>query len=162
MNEQEQRELRNLFDIGLILKAIFSAFEIAGGIAVLFVSRMFVLHITELVTAGELNRDPDNLIGHTLVRLASDFAVHAHYILAAYLLLRGAIKLVLIILILRGVQRAYPLFIIALALFDWFETYRAVLTGNYFLGAVALYDTALILLTAYEYKRRHARAGYSS
>lgn len=151
---RDERKIRSLFDIGLVLKAIFSAFEILGGIAVLFVSRTFVLHVADLVTQGEYNRDSDDFAATTIRNAAHSFAVHTHYILAAYLLVRGVIKLFLIVSILRGVTVAYLFFIAALGIFGSYEAYRAITTHNLLLGAVALYDVALLLLTAYEYKRR--------
>jgi uncharacterized membrane protein len=164
MEEKEiarEREIRSLYDLGLLLKAVSSAFEIIGGVLVLFVSRSLVLHIGDLVTQGELAHDPNDFIATTIRDAAQAFAVHAHYVLAAYLLLRGVIKLGLIVLILRRVQVAYPLFIIALGLFGSYEAYRAVLTSNALLGSVALFDTMLILLTAYEYKRKnYSSSGY--
>jgi uncharacterized membrane protein len=158
MNEKRELRIRSIYDLGLALKALASAVEILSGIAVLFVSRNLVAHIADIATAGELAEDPHDFVANFLRDTAHTFALHAHYALAAYLLLRGLVKIVLIILILRGVKAAYPLFIIALAFFGWYEAYKAVLDVNYWLGAVAVFDTGLILLTAYEYKRR----GYSS
>lgn len=155
MNRKEEREIRNLFDLGLILKAVGSAFELIGGIAVLFVSRTLVIHVADLVTQGELARDPDDVIATYLRETAHAFAVSPHYVLASYLIIRGAVKLGLVTLILRNVQVAYPLFIIALGFFGSYEAYRAVETSNILLGALCLFDIALILLTAYEYRRRH-------
>jgi uncharacterized membrane protein len=152
--EKNQHRIRSLYDLGLVLKAVASVLEIASGIAVLFVSRMLLVRITDVATAGELARDPDDFVANTLQHAAHAFAIHAHYLLAAYLLIRGAVKLGLVLLILRGVKVAYPLFIIALGLFGSYEAYRAVLSANYWLGSVALFDTALIFLTAYEYKRK--------
>jgi uncharacterized membrane protein len=153
--EHREHEVKDLYDIGLILKAMESALEIAAGVAVFFVSRTFVLRIVEFATAGELAHDPTDFVANTLRHAAHAFSIYPHYLLAGYLIVRGAVKLLLIVLILRGVRTAYPLFIIALGLFGSYEAYRAVLTVNYILGAVALFDAALIFLTAYEYKRRY-------
>jgi uncharacterized membrane protein len=155
MERREERSIRNIFDLGLIIKAIESAFEVAGGVAVLFAGRTLVPHIVDLATNGELAHDPDDFVANYLRDAAHAFAVHAHYLLAGYLILRGALKLVLAILILRGVKEAYPFFIIMLGLFASYEAYLATVHGNYWLGGAALFDTALIFLTAYEYRRRY-------
>lgn len=154
MKQREERNIRDLYDAGLYLKAAESAFELFSGIAVLFVSRMAVVRVVGVATAHELAHDPDDFVANFLRHEAHAFAVAPHYFLAAYLILRGVVKLGLIALILRGVRIAYPLFIIALGLFGSYEAYRSILTTNYLLGGVALFDTALIFLTAYEYKKR--------
>lgn len=155
MNLREQRELWSIFDAGLILKAIGSAFEVVSGIAVLFVSKEFIVRIVDLATAGELQNDPNDFVATTVREAAHTFAVHSHYVLAAYLLIRGALKLGIVSLILLGVEAAYPVFIIVLGIFGTYESYKAVLEVNYWLGSVAVFDTALIFLTAYEYKRKN-------
>ncbi len=155
MNRQEDREIHDLFDLGLVLKALTSAVEFVGGIMVLFVPRAFVLRIADLVTSGELARDPDDIVANYLHATAHAFAVAPHYLLAAYLLIRGAVKLGLVVLILKNVRIAYPLFIIALGLFASYEVYRGITTASLLLDAVALFDGILIVLTAYEYRRRY-------
>jgi uncharacterized membrane protein len=154
MDMRGRHRLRSLYDIGLVVKAIESAFDIVAGIAVLFVSRVFVMNIVWLATAGELAQDPSDFVANHLRTAAHTFAVHAHFVLAAYLLIRGVLKLGLIVLILRGVWYAYPLFVVVLGFFASYEAYTAVLNTNYWLGVVALFDTALILFTAYEYNRK--------
>lgn len=155
MNLREERELWSIFDAGLILKAIGSAFEVLAGIAVFVVPREFVVRIADLATAGELANDPNDFVASTLREAAHAFAVHSHYVLAAYLLIRGALKLGIVLLILLGVEAAYPVFIVVLGLFGTYEAYKAVLDTNIWLGIVCAFDTGLIFLTAYEYKRKN-------
>ena len=156
---REERNLAKLFDLGLIIKIVFSLLELLGGLLVLVVPRMFIVHVAEFVTGGELARDPDDPIAQTILHTAHAFAVHAHYVLAIYLLARGATKAVLAGLILAGSRHAYPLFIAALGAFAWYETYRSIMTSNLLLGGVAIFDLGLILLTAHEYKLRYSSSG---
>ena len=161
MNEspETRRNLAQLFDIGLIIKVVFSTLEIIGGLLVLVVPRTFIVRIAEFATQGELARDPNDPVASAIVNYAHTFAVHAHDILAIYLLARGMMKAVLAGLILAGSKHAYPLFVAALGLFAWYESYRAITTSNILLGGIAVFDLGLILLTAHEYRVRYSSSG---
>jgi uncharacterized membrane protein len=52
-------------------------------------------------------------------------------------------------------KAAYPLFMAALACFGAYEAYRGFLLHELVLQALALFDFSLLMLTAYEYRRRY-------
>ena len=154
---EQEKNLLWLFDLGLILKAIDGGLEVLGAVLVLVVRPMVFVKIIEFVTAGELASDPDDIIANYLRSAAHSFAVHSHYFFAAYLALHGAIKIILVIGILRGKRIAYPLFIGALGIFGAYEAYRGIRYDQVFLQALAVFDLVMLALTAYEYRRRFPR-----
>jgi len=156
------REIRELFDLGLVLKIVLGAFEFLGGILVLVVPRNLVVRIFEFVTQGELAQDPNDAVALRLREFAHSYAIHTHYLVSLYLILRGGIKIVLASLILRGVWIAYPLFIAALALFATYEVYRGMTTASMLLLVLAAYDIILMLLTAYFYQLHEKARTHSS
>jgi uncharacterized membrane protein len=149
-----ERELRELFDIGLVLKVISGALEFAAAFLILIVPRSFFLNVIYFVTAGELSEDPHDLVANWLRHQANIYAIHAHVFIVAYLLLRGIVKMVLSAFVLRGYMFAYPLFVAALGIFASYEAYRAITTANPLLGIIAVFDTGLMLLTMREYNYR--------
>ena len=158
MNDRRERQLLELFDIGLLLKAAGGAIEIAGSFLVLFMPRAIVARIADLVTQGELTGDSDDFVGTHLRELAHQYAVHAHYLLASFLFLDGVLKIALVILVFKRYRYAFPIFIGGIALLAMYEAYRGVRTNNLFLDAIVVLDILLIMLAAHEAKRRAARA----
>lgn len=155
--KREERDIRAVFDIALALKALGSALELVGGVLILFISPHLVVRFADIVTQGELAKDPDDLVSNWLVGTAHSFSIHTHYLLAAYLILRGVVKLGFIGLIWKNVLPAYLWFVAVLAVFVSYESYRAATTGNWFLVALAVFDLILILLTSHEYRARRAQ-----
>lgn len=155
---QEQRIERDilwLFDLALILKIINGAFEMLAALLVLFVPASVVLKLAQFATSGELAQDPDDPIATAIVAAAQSFTVKTHYLLALYLALHGVVKVLLVIGIFAKKRIAYPLFMIALALFGAYEAYRGFVLNELLLKALALFDLALLVLTSHEYRRRY-------
>ncbi|MFZ2167527.1 MAG: DUF2127 domain-containing protein [Minisyncoccia bacterium] len=150
-----ERDILWLFDIALILKVVNGALEILAALLVLFVPPSFVLKLAELATSGELAQDSDDLVAIAIQQAAQAFAVNTHYFFALYLALHGTIKVLLIIGIFAKKRAAYPLFMLALAIFGSYEMYRGFMRHELLLQALAVFDFALLLLTAHEYRRRY-------
>ncbi len=159
-----ERDLRWLFDLGLIMKAIDGTLEMAGALLVLFVSKAFVVRVAEFVTGGELAADPDDFIAITIRSLAHSFAIHPHYFIAFYLAVHGFVKVALVAGIFAKKKIAYPLFMLSLVVFGAYETYRGFARGENLLFALAVLDFLLLALAAYEYRRRYPKpqTSYSS
>lgn len=153
--EKVERDILWLFDLALILKVINGALEMVAALLVLFVPPAFVLRLAEFATGGELARDSDDIIAMTIQNAAHAFAVKPHYLLALYLALHGVIKVLLVLGIFAKKKIAYPLFIIALAIFGTYEAYRGFVLHETLLQAIAVFDFALLLLTVHEYRRRY-------
>jgi len=150
-----ERDILWLFDLALIVKAIDGALEVLAALLVLYVPPAFVIRLAEFATGGELAQDPGDFIATTIRSAAQAFAVHTHYLLALYLILHGAIKILLVIGIFAKKRLAYPLFMIALAIFGAYEAYRGFVLHELLLQALAIFDLALLVLTSYEYRRRY-------
>ena len=150
-----ERDILWFFDLTLIVKAINGAFEIVGAVLVLVVPPAFVVRVIEFVTAGELAQDPDDFIATTLRNVAHSFAVRPHLLIALYLAVHGIVKLSLVIGIFAKKHMAYPLFMMALLVFGGYELYRGFVRYDWFLYSLAIFDFAIVLLTAHEYRRAY-------
>lgn len=138
--------IKYLFDYGLVVKAAEGAIEIVGGLLILSAARMFVVKIASIVTAGELASDPDDPVATWIRTTAHSFAIHTHYLLAAYLLIRGVLKVVLSAGMFRKVYWAFPAFVLCFTLFGAYEAYRAVVRSEVLLAAFALFDFMMVML----------------
>jgi len=151
-----EKDIRWIFDIGILLKAVNGGLEIVVAFLVLVIPPSFVLTLVAFITGGELTQDPDDPIVSGLISAAHAFAVHTHYLFASYLLLHGAVKIILVTGIFMGKKIAYPLLMIALALFGTYEAYRGLTHYEILLQVFAVFDFILLILTAYEYRRRYS------
>ena len=142
----QERDLLWLFDFSLVLKAIDGGLEMVAALLTLLVPPAFILRIVEFATAGELTNDPNDFIATHLRSAAQSFAVHTHYVIAIYLFLHG---------IFAQKKIAYPLFVVALGIFGAYEAYRGILLNQVFLQLFACFDCMVLILTAYEYRRRY-------
>lgn len=153
--DRVERDILWLFDLALILKVVNGSLEMLAALLVLYVPPAFVVRLAEFATGGELAQDSDDLIAMTIQNAAQSFAVHSHYLLALYLALHGVIKVLLVIGIFAKKRIAYPLFMLALAVFGAYEAYRGFVLHELLLQALAVFDLALLVLTSYEYRRRY-------
>jgi len=150
-----ERNILWLFDLALILKIVNGALEMLAALLILFVPPSLVLKLAEFATSRELAQDIDDPIATAIQTFAQTFTIQSHYFLALYLVLHGGIKVLLVIGIFAKKKIAYPLFMLALAIFGAYEAYRGLMLGEMLLQALAVFDLALFLLTAHEYRRRY-------
>jgi uncharacterized membrane protein len=75
-----------------------------------------------------------------------------------YLLSHGAVKLFLVVMVLRERSWAYPAFMIALALLITYQSYQLALAFSPWLAALTLFDFAILWMTWHEY-RFHRSSG---
>lgn len=152
---KREKDILWFFDLALLLKAVDGGFEILVALLVLAVPPSLVLTMTAFITGGELTQDPGDPIASALNSAAHSFAIHTHYLLALYLALHGIVKILLVIGIFAGKKLAYPLFMTALVIFGAYEAYRGFVRHETLLQVLAIFDFSLLILTAYEYRRRY-------
>lgn len=151
-----ERDILWLFDIGLVLKAVNGVIEIVSAFVVAFISPALVLRLVDFATAGELTEDRADLISQFLRSIANAFSVSNHFLIALYLLVHGLIKVALVVGIFSGKRIAYPLFMVALAFFGSYEIYLGIIRHSFLLETLGFFDSMLIILTWYEYRRRYS------
>ncbi len=152
---ERERDILWMFDFALLMKAINGGLEVLVALLILVTPPSVVLTLVELVTGGELSRDPDDPIANALATAAHSLTVHTPYVLMLYLALHGVVKIALVVGIFAGKRIAYPLFMLALIIFGTYEAYRGTMRHEILLQVFAAFDFGLLALTAYEYERRY-------
>ncbi len=155
---EQEKDIAWFFDLALLLKMVNGGLEVLVALLVLAIPPVFILRLTEFATGGELAQDPDDLVATTLRNAAHSFAIHTHYLLSLYLALHGAVKIFLVISIFLKKRIAYPLFMLALAIFGAYEAYRGFARNELLLQGLAVLDLSILILTSYEYRRRYPGA----
>jgi uncharacterized membrane protein len=146
--------LDRLFQIGIILKGLDGVMELVGGLLLLFVTPGDIRHLVAILTQAELSEDPDDVVARYLLHTANGLTGNAVIFGAAYLLLHGAVKVVLVIALLLNKLWAYPCMIIILLIFIGYQLYRIVLNPSVGLVVLTVFDALIVALTWREYLRQ--------
>jgi uncharacterized membrane protein len=153
--------LDRAFLVGILLKGLDGVFEVAGGLLLLAVSPATIDRLTRALTQHELSEDPHDFLATHLLHYTGGLTGGALRFAAAYLLLHGAVKVVLVVALLRNQLWAYPLTIVFLLAFIAYQLYRLTFAPSVGLVALTVFDSVVLWLTWSEYGRqlvRHGRA----
>ncbi len=152
-----EKQIHLIFEASLLLKGVFALFEIVGGVLAYFVPKQFVLNIVRVMTQQELAEDSRDLIANYLLHAAQHLSVGARHFAAIYLVSHGAVKLWLIVGLLRERLWYYPTAMIIFGMFIGYQLYRFSFTHSAFLLFLTVVDLVVIVLTWHEYGylRRH-------
>lgn len=149
--------LDRTFEVGIILKGLDGLLELIGGVLLLLVSPATINHIVVVLTQHELSEDPSDFIASHLLRLSHGLTSAAVQFAAAYLLLHGIVKVVLVAALLRNKLWAYPWMIAFLLVFIGYQLYRIVLSPTLGLIALTMFDAFIAWLTWREYRKQRSR-----
>jgi uncharacterized membrane protein len=159
----KQQYWHELFEAGVILKALNSVWELLGGVFLLTFARGALPRIFVFFSSHELLGDRDDL----LFRFVNDQVQHlsvggTRTFVGVYLLFHGIMNGFLAYNLLRNRLWAYPVMIAFVSLFFVYQIYRLYHTHSLILLAVSIFDICFIILTVHEYryqlKKRHASA----
>ena len=98
------------------------------------------------------------MIARYLLHTANGLTGSAVIFGAAYLLLHGAVKVMLVIALLLNKLWAYPTMIIVLLIFIGYQLYRIALQPSAGLIALTVFDAVIVALTWREYRRQRRRS----
>ncbi len=141
------------FEVGIVAKGLDGIIELVGGLLLLLVTPATINHLVIDITQHELSEDPNDLIATHLLRLSSDLTGSAVRFAAAYLVLHGVVKVVLVVALLRTKLWAYPWLIGFLVVFIIYQLYRIALTPEAWLIALTAFDAAVAWLTWREWRK---------
>ena len=145
--------LDRIFDISIILKGLDGLLELVGGVLLLLVSPAQLTGIVIQFTQHELSQDPKDFIATHLLAYAHTLSASLTLFAAAYLLVHGIVKIVLVVALLKEKLWAYPWMIGFLGIFILYQMYRIILHVSVGLIALTLFDCFIVLLTVLEYRK---------
>lgn len=151
----DERYVHLAFQASLWFKALFALIEIGGGIVALFVSHAFLIKMANLVTQGELIEDPHDFVANYLLDAVQQLSISTQHFTSYYLLSHGAIKLWVIIGLLRERLWYYPTALVVFGLFILYQLYRFYFTHSVWLLMLTAVDLVVIVLTWHEYRFLH-------
>ena len=153
-----ERTLHRLFDLGVLIKGIDGALELAGGVLLLLVKPLTLKAMIVFLTAHEISEDPADLVANLLRNSVRHLSLNTTLFAGVYLLAHGLAKLLLVVGLLRGRRWAYPAALWFLAAFVLYQCYRILLTQSLPLTALTAFDIVVMSLIWREYRfRKQAR-----
>lgn len=141
-----------LFILVIVVKGIDGVLELVGGVLLLFVSPDRIHHLVGVLTQHELSEDPRDFVASQLLHSSSALTDGAVFFAAAYLLVHGLVKVVLVAALLRGKLWAYPWMISVLVVFIVYQIYQIILAPTIGLIALTVFDILIVALTVREYR----------
>lgn len=151
-SSEEISVLHKSFEIAILLKGIDGAFEIIGGVLLIFLTPNRLNRLIALLTQHELSEDPRDVIANLTIRLGAHFSLSSQYFGVFYLVSHGLIKLILIIMLWKRKIWAYPLTVVSLLLFAVYQIYRCTISYSIALVLLTIFDIIMIVLTLIEYR----------
>ncbi len=151
---------RQLFRIGIFLKALDGVLEVGGGILLLVASKESLNDVVAFLTQHELAEDPHDLIANYLVHLVHHLSLSTQRFGALYLLVHGVLKVFLVVGLLRDRLWAYPAALIFLTAFIGYQCYRFTLTHSLALILLTLFDIVIVFLIWHEYRYLRRTGGF--
>jgi uncharacterized membrane protein len=150
--------LDRAFAVGIILKGLDGVLEVVGGLLLLVVSPATIDQVSRALTQHELSEDPHDFLATHLLHAAGSLTGSSLRFGAAYLLLHGVVKIVLVAALLRDKIWAYPWMLAFLLVFIVYQIYRMTFAFSIGLLGLTIFDVVVMWLTYREYgKQRAAR-----
>lgn len=148
------RFIDRVYYIGVIVKGIDGAVEFLAGLVLLFAPHLPHILLSSLSAEAAEGRTPLRVFLAGYIESLDDRLASAGlYFLVAYLILHGAVKLVLVYCLLRRIHAAYPWAIGILLAFLAYQVYTTIVSPSILLVLLDLVDAAIIVLVYLEYRR---------
>jgi uncharacterized membrane protein len=147
----DERRIHQIFRASVLLKGAHALLEVAGGALLALVSASTITGLVNRLTQEELIEDRRDFIATHLLKWAQGFSVETKHFYALYLLSHGAVKLFLVIGLLKNKLWSYSASLIALGLFVVYQLYRFSYTHGVGLIALTVFDIFVMGLIWHEY-----------
>jgi uncharacterized membrane protein len=148
--------LDRAFAVGIILKGLDGVLEVVGGLLLLVVSPVSIDQLARALTQHELSEDPHDFLATHLLHAAGSLSGSSLRFGAAYLLLHGVVKVLLVTALLRDKIWAYPWMIAFLIVFIVYQVYRMTFAFSIGLLGLTIFDLVVVWLTYREYAKHRA------
>lgn len=146
-----------IFEIGIIAKGLNGIVEVIGGLLLLILTPEQLRALAVSWTREELSEDPRDFLATHLLHTAGGLTGAAVLFGAAYLLIHGLVKIVLVAALLLNKLWAYPAMITVLLAFIGYQLYRIALHPSPGLVGLTVFDAAIVILTGREYRQQRRR-----
>jgi uncharacterized membrane protein len=149
--------IRRIFRVGLFLKAAHSVLELVSAAGLALLSTGAIVWLAHIVTRAELVEDPNDVAARFVLSTAEHLSISQKSAAAVYLASHGAVKLFLVVMVLRERPWAYPAFMAALALLIAYQSFQLAHGWSVWLAGLTVLDLVVLVLTWHEYRLQPGR-----
>ena len=146
----KEKNIRYAFIVSLILKGLNALLETILGVLFLFTGE--VSNIIVSLTRGELLEDPKDFIANHVQSLLPYVNAHGQIFVAAYFLVHGLVKMILVWALLKNKLWAYPTSLAVLAIFLAYQLIQFFQTQSIMFGLLSIFDAFVLWLILHEYR----------
>lgn len=150
--QEQARHTRFFFDIAVLGKGILSAIEVVSGSILAFLPVSSLSAAVLMIFHEELMEDPTDFLATHAVQAVGGISPFAKSFLAIYLIVRGLVKLGLVVALVKRKLWAYPASIALLAAFMAYQVYLVVTTGSAIQLALVILDIFVVWAIWREYR----------
>jgi uncharacterized membrane protein len=150
-DERVEVKIHQVFDATLLMKGIHAAIEIAGGVALYFVSAATIVKATAFLLNGELTEDPHDAVASYFLHAAQNFGAGGQSFAALYLLSHGIINALVVVSLWREKLWAYPLSFAVTVGFMIYQIYLLTFGYSLWLVILTVFDIFMLYLIWHEY-----------
>jgi uncharacterized membrane protein len=148
----KEERIHQFFVISVLLKGAHALIECIGGIILALISNDTIVTFVNRLTQDEIVEDPNDLVAIYLRTFAKSLSVSDLHFYSLYLLSHGAIKILLVVSLLRKKMWSYPASLIVLSLFVAYQIYRFAYTYSVGLIVLTALDIIVMGLIWHEYR----------
>jgi uncharacterized membrane protein len=144
-----------VFVVGVLFKAVSGVVELAAGLPLLVFGAQPLVALTDHVVDWLITVDPDNAFAPVLSTGVAGLGSTGTVLAAVYLLFHGAVKIAIVLALVRGSRGGFLASIGALAVFLVLQLVELVVAPGVGVAVLAVVDAVLLGLTWREYRRGH-------
>jgi len=140
-------------EIGILIKGIDGALELLGALLLVVVPSSAIMRLTHILTNNELNDDPHDFIATHVLHFGTQLAKGHNLFATLFLLTHGAVKVGLVVALLRQKHWAYPWALVALTLFLIYQGYLLIARPTWGMAFLTVLDAVIIWLVWREWQK---------
>jgi len=156
MTDAERRDLgwwrHRLFQVGIVLKGLDGVLEVAGGILLAIFGSAGVSRVVAFFTQHELSEDPRDAVARWVFDHFGHIGAGTAHFAAAYLLVHGIVKVVLVAGLIRERLGIFPWALGFLGIFILYQGYRLSVHPSAGLAFLTVLDLVIMVLVWREYE----------
>lgn len=145
--------LKKGYRLGLFVKGLDGAIEMAGGLFLLIIPQAELRGLLTDWATAELTKDPHDIIATWLTHLDQRLTHGLELFAAIYLVIHGLIKIVLAVSLIKEKHWAFPPAIVILFAFIVYQSYQIGHTRSLALSFLTVLDIIILSLVIWDYRR---------
>lgn len=146
-----EKDYRELFRIGILIKAADGFIEACAGVLIYFVNYSAIGAALFSVFHGEVTESPRDPFWGFLINEWHSLTLSGHTFWGLLFMAHGATKLALSVALLKNKLWAYPVAVAIFTLFVAFELYSFIGRPSLILGLITIFDAIVVGLILHEY-----------